>query len=72
MARPASADGPVELLCHGLSRGHVLLNDTLVGGYDLPAGRDSVKLPAEGMRPSNTLIIFDAEGRSPASVRLRG
>lgn len=72
MARPASADGPVELLCHGLSHGHVLLNDTLVGGYDLPAGRDSVKLPAEGMRPSNTLIIFDAEGRSPARVRVRG
>ena len=72
MERPAKADGPVELLCHGLSRGHVLMNDTLVGGYDLPAGRDSVKLPAEGMRPSNTLVIFDAEGRSPAGVRVRG
>jgi hypothetical protein len=31
-----------------------------------------VKLPAEGMRPSNTLVIFDAEGRSPAGVRVRG
>jgi hypothetical protein len=69
-SQPAS-DLPVELSCAGLSRGHVFVNGELVGGYDLPAGRDSVTLPAERLGASNTLVIFDAEGRMPGGVRLR-
>jgi hypothetical protein len=67
----ASSDAPVELLCDGLSRGHVFVNGELVGGYDLPAGRDTVTLPAERLGESNTLVIFDAEGLVPGQVRVR-
>ncbi len=66
----ASSDAPVELLCDGLSRGHVFVNGELVGGYDLPAGRDTVTLPAERLGESNTLVIFDAEGLVPGEVRV--
>jgi hypothetical protein len=64
-------DLPVELNCAGLSRGHVFVNGELVGAYDLPAGRDTVTLPAERLEASNTLVIFDVEGRLPGGVRLR-
>jgi len=66
-----SADATMELLCDGLSRGHVLVNGEVVGAYDLQAGRDSVTLPAERLGASNELLIFDAEGRMPTSVRIR-
>jgi hypothetical protein len=66
-----AADAPVELLCTGLSRGHVFVNGELVGGYDLPAGRDTVTLPAERLGEANTLVIFDAEGCVPTEVRVR-
>jgi hypothetical protein len=65
------ADSTMELLCEGLSRGHVLVNGEVVGAYDLQAGRDSVTLPAERLGASNELLIFDAEGRMPTGVRLR-
>ena len=70
-AAQASTDSTMELLCDGLSRGHVLVNGELVGAYDLEAGRDSVTLPAERLNESNELLIFDAEGRMPTGVRIR-
>ena len=68
---PTETDAPIELLCTGLGRGHVFVNGELVGGYDLPAGRDTVTLPAERLGESNTLVIFDAEGQMPVDVRIR-
>jgi hypothetical protein len=31
-----------------------------------------VELPTERLQAENTITIFDAEGRSPAGVRVRG
>ena len=70
--RPKAADGPVAIECVGLSHGHVFVNDQLVGGYDLAAGREQVEIPTERLQDANTLVIFDAQGRSPAGVRVRG
>jgi len=71
-ARPKAADGPVTIECTGLSHGHVFVNDQLVAAYDLAAGRAQVELPTERLQAENTITIFDAEGRSPTGVRVRG
>ena len=70
--RNAKMDGPVELLCSGLSRGHVFVNDELVGAYDTADGREVVELPSERLAARNSITIFDLEGRAPAGVKVRG
>jgi len=69
---PTLTDAPIALRCDGLSRGDILLNDQLVGSYDLADGRDVVELPREKMLNLNTLVIFDLQGRMPTAVRLLG
>ena len=70
--RDGKVDGPLELLCNGLSRGHVFVNDELVGAYDTADGREVVELPSERLSARNTITIFDLEGRVPAGVKVRG
>jgi hypothetical protein len=70
--RNGKMDGPVELLCSGLSRGHVFVNGELVGAYDTADGREVVELPSERLVARNTITIFDLEGRAPAGVKVRG
>jgi hypothetical protein len=69
--RNGKIDGPVELLCSGLSRGHVFVNDELVGAYDTADGREVVELPSERLAARNSITIFDLEGRAPAGVKVR-
>jgi hypothetical protein len=70
--RDGKVEGPLELLCSGLSRGHVFVNDELVGAYDTADGREVVELPSERLSARNTITIFDLEGRVPAGVKVRG
>jgi hypothetical protein len=41
-----------------------------VGDYNTQNDRARIELPTETMPATNTLSIFDVQGRSPASVKL--
>ena len=68
--KPNVASGPISILCHGLSHGHILLNGKIVGDYNTLHDRARIELPTEAMPATNTLSIFDVQGRSPAGVKL--
>jgi hypothetical protein len=69
-AKPDVVSGPISIVCEGLSYGHVLLNGKIVGDYNTQNERARIELPTETMPATNTLSIFDVQGRSPASVKL--
>jgi hypothetical protein len=69
-AKPDVVSGPISIVCEGLSYGHVLLNGKIVGDYNTQNDRARIELPTETMPATNTLSIFDVQGRSPASVKL--
>ena len=68
--KPDVSSGPISIVCAGLSHGHVLLNGKIVGNYNTLHDRARIELPTEAMPATNTLSIFDVQGRSPASVKL--
>ena len=69
-AKPQVSSGPISITCEGLSHGHVLLNGKIVGNYNTQQDRARIELPTEAMPATNTLSIFDVQGRSPVGVKL--
>ena len=60
--------GPLFLVTQGLSKGQAYLNGTALGRYWEIGPQHSLYLPEPYFQDSNTLAIFDEEGRRPDLV----
>jgi hypothetical protein len=67
---PESARVRLKLRLTGMSKGSVWLNGINLGRYWQIGPQEDYKLPLAWLKESNTLVLFDEEGRAPDKVRL--